>query len=84
MADISLKHIKKVYSHSDQKGKKKKSAPEQKSNLTVSEEGVLTVQDFNLDIKDGEFVVLVGTPQQVFDSPANIFDAGRRRHTRRT
>lgn len=59
MADVSLKHIKKVYPHSDLK-KKKKGAPERKTNLMVSEEGVLAVQDFNLEIKDGEFIVLVG------------------------
>ncbi|MDY3051614.1 MAG: sn-glycerol-3-phosphate ABC transporter ATP-binding protein UgpC [Ndongobacter sp.] len=59
MADVSLKHIKKVYPHSERK-KKKKGEQEKKSNLLVTEEGVLAVQDFNLEIRDREFIVLVG------------------------
>ncbi len=55
MAEVSLRHIEKVYPNTE---KKKKG--EKKSNLKVTEEGVLAVQDFNLDIKDREFVVLVG------------------------
>ena len=54
MAEVSLRHIEKVYPNTE---KKKKGS---KSNLKVTEEGVLAVQDFNLDIKDREFVVLVG------------------------
>jgi multiple sugar transport system ATP-binding protein len=34
--------------------------PEKKSNLKVTDEGVVAVEDFNLDIADREFVVLVG------------------------
>ncbi|MDO4315545.1 MAG: sn-glycerol-3-phosphate ABC transporter ATP-binding protein UgpC [Oscillospiraceae bacterium] len=59
MADVSLQHIKKVYPNSESK-KKKKGAPEKKTNLQITEEGVLAVQDFNLEIKDKEFIVLVG------------------------
>jgi len=60
MSEVNLKHIKKVYPNTEKK-KKKKGEPEHKtSNLLVTEEGVLAVQDFNLDIKDREFVVLVG------------------------
>jgi len=55
MATVSLRHIKKVYPNS---GGKKKS--EKKNNLLVTEEGVLAVQDFNLEIADKEFIVLVG------------------------
>ena len=33
---------------------------QKKSNLEVTEEGVVAVQDFNLTIKEHEFVVLVG------------------------
>ena len=55
MATVSLKHIVKVYPN-DGKKKKKKSV----NNLKVTEEGVLAVQDFNLEIKDKEFIVLVG------------------------
>jgi multiple sugar transport system ATP-binding protein len=59
MASVSLKHIKKVYPHSEPKSKKK-NAEEKKTNLQVTEEGVLAVQDFNLEIQDQEFIVLVG------------------------
>ena len=50
MSEVSLQHIEKVYPHS---GKKK-------SHLKVTDEGVLAVQNFNLDIRDREFIVLVG------------------------
>ena len=60
MAEVILKNIKKVYPHQDTKKKKKKGAEERKSNLTVTAEGVLAVHDFNLSIKDKEFIVLVG------------------------
>ncbi len=65
MATVSLKHIEKVYP-SENAGKKRKKvkkaeeAAEKKHNLKETEEGVLAVEDFNLDIADGEFVVLVG------------------------
>ena len=53
MAEVVLKHIKKVYPDLDlKKGKN--------TNLKVTDEGVLAVQDFDLDIKDKEFIVLVG------------------------
>ena len=58
MAEVVLKNIKKVYPHSEPK--KKKGEPEKKTNLQISEEGVLAVQDFNLKIADKEFIVLVG------------------------
>ena len=54
MAEVSLKNVEKVYPNTE---KKKHGS---KSNLKVTEEGVLAVQDFNLDIKDREFIVLVG------------------------
>ena len=53
MAEVILKHIKKVYPDLDQKKGKN-------TNLKVTDEGVLAVQDFTLDIKDKEFIVLVG------------------------
>ena len=56
MAEVTLKHIKKVYPNTEKKSKK----GQKKSNLMVTDEGVLAVQDFNLDIKDREFIVLVG------------------------
>ena len=42
MSEVSLQHIEKVYPHSEKK----------KSNLKVTDEGVLAVQDFNLNISD--------------------------------
>ena len=59
MAAVSLKHIKKVYPSTEKKKKKKgEEAPAQR--LKVTEEGVLAVDDFNLEIADREFIVLVG------------------------
>ena len=60
MASVTLNHIKKVYPHVETGKKKKKGEAEKKTNLKVTEEGVLAVQDFNLDIADKEFIVLVG------------------------
>ena len=65
MAEVQLKNIKKVYpfvSGEDKKKKKKKAdEPEKKKvNLQITDEGVVAVQEFNLDIKDKEFIVLVG------------------------
>ena len=59
MAEVLLKNIKKVYPHQETK-KKKKGEQAPVTNLQVTEEGVVAVQDFNLDIKDKEFIVLVG------------------------
>ena len=59
MAEVVLKNIKKVYPNLEPK-KGKKAEGEHKHNLTVTDEGVLAVQDFNLDIQDREFIVLVG------------------------
>ena len=65
MATVQLKNIRKVYPNvAGEKKKKAKGAQEQpektKPNLLVTEEGVVAVQDFNLDIADKEFIVLVG------------------------
>ncbi len=63
MSTLSLRHIEKVYPNAvDTKKKKKKKGeePEKKVNLKVTDEGVLAVEDFNLEIKDKEFIVLVG------------------------
>ena len=62
MAEVILKNIKKVYPFADKDEKKKslKKKEESKLNLEVKEEGVVAVQDFNLEIADKEFVVLVG------------------------
>ena len=64
MATVQLKNIKKIYPNAEgDKKKKKKNAPqdeEKKVNLQVTAEGVVAVQEFNLDIADKEFIVLVG------------------------
>ena len=63
MASLSLQKIKKVYPNEGGKKKKVKkgAAPaEKKTNLLVTEEGVVAVQEFNLEIADKEFIVLVG------------------------
>ena len=64
MSTVTLKNIKKVYpfvSGEKKKGRKKKNEePEKKTNLQITDEGVVAVQEFNLDIADKEFIVLVG------------------------
>ena len=65
MATVQLKNIKKVYPYvsGEEKKKKRKSADEpekKKVNLQITDEGVVAVQQFSLDIADKEFIVLVG------------------------
>ena len=65
MATVTLKNVKKIYpfvSGEGKKKKKKKGEPEEekKVNLQITEQGVVAVQEFNLDIADKEFIVLVG------------------------
>ncbi|MBR5341686.1 MAG: sn-glycerol-3-phosphate ABC transporter ATP-binding protein UgpC [Erysipelotrichaceae bacterium] len=68
MAEVILKNIKKVYPMGDTEKKQRKllkKAKEEnpetnKVNLQITDEGVVAVQEFNLDIKDKEFIVLVG------------------------
>ena len=70
MATVQLKNIRKVYPtvRGESKAPKKKKAkdaaeeiqPEKRANLQITEEGVVAVQEFNLDIEDKEFIVLVG------------------------
>jgi len=62
MASLSLKNITKIYPHSEdtKKKKAKKGEPEKKTNLKITDEGVIAVQEFNLEIADKEFIVLVG------------------------
>ncbi len=64
MASVTLKNVMKIYPHSGNEGKQKKAKkgeePAKKTNLQVTEKGVIAVQEFNLDIKDKEFIVLVG------------------------
>ena len=63
MASVTLKNIKKVYPFNGddaKKNKKKKGEEPKKTNLQITDEGVVAVQAFNLDIQDKEFIVLVG------------------------
>ena len=62
MATVSLRNVKKVYPNTENKSKKKKeeTSSEGKANLQITEEGVVAVQEFNLEIADKEFIVLVG------------------------
>ena len=62
MAEVILKNIKKIYpaERQEKKGKRKKTTEESSPSLQITDEGVVAVQDFNIEIKDKEFVVLVG------------------------
>ena len=70
MANVTLKNIKKIYPFSgdDVKRNKRKAKKkvevevpeEEKVNLQVTDQGVVAVQEFNLEIQDKEFIVLVG------------------------
>ena len=60
MAKVILKNLKKVYPNTEKKKKAKKGEEAKKSNLQITDEGVVAVQDFNLEIADKEFIVLVG------------------------
>ena len=66
MASLTLKNIKKVYPFNGDEAKKAKKRkkgdePEKKKvNLQITDEGVVAVQEFNLEIADKEFIVLVG------------------------
>ncbi len=66
MAQVTLKNVKKIYPFSEdekrkKKSKKKNDEPEkEKANLQITDKGVVAVQEFNLEIADKEFIVLVG------------------------
>ncbi len=67
MAKVILKNIKKIYPFQSGEAKKmgKKLAKDsesakKKTNLQITEKGVVAVQEFNLEIADKEFIVLVG------------------------
>lgn len=67
MSEVVLKNVMKIYPNAAGDTKKKKKAKkgetpaeEKKSNLQITEKGVVAVQQFNIDIKDKEFIVLVG------------------------
>ena len=60
MTKVVLKNIEKVYPNATDKKKKRKDNPEKTYNLRVTDEGGVAVEDFNLEIDDKEFIVLVG------------------------
>ncbi|MBQ9424551.1 MAG: sn-glycerol-3-phosphate ABC transporter ATP-binding protein UgpC [Erysipelotrichaceae bacterium] len=57
MSDVKLINIKKVYPFTESRKDQKEN---KKGNLQITKEGVVAVQEFNLDIADKEFIVLVG------------------------
>ncbi len=63
MATVQLKNVMKIYPFSGdeaKKSKKKGDTEEKKVNLQKTDKGIVAVQQFNLDIADQEFIVLVG------------------------
>ena len=67
MATVVLKNIKKLYPYlgdeekkSRRKSKKNTEGTSTKVNLQITDKGVVAVQEFNLEIADKEFIVLVG------------------------
>ncbi|MDD6806830.1 MAG: sn-glycerol-3-phosphate ABC transporter ATP-binding protein UgpC [Oscillospiraceae bacterium] len=61
MAKVTLKDITKIYPNTQTKKKRgKKAEPKAKGAPQVTDEGVVAVQKFSLDIDDKEFIVLVG------------------------
>ena len=71
MSTVTLKNIKKIYPFTAEDAKEKKKLNKKKKNevvdetkekvnLQITEQGVVAVQEFNLEIADKEFVVLVG------------------------
>ncbi|MEL7607904.1 MAG: sn-glycerol-3-phosphate ABC transporter ATP-binding protein UgpC [Bacillota bacterium] len=67
MASVTLKGVKKVYpcdsvqKKAAKKGQAEKAGDqENRPNLQITEQGVVAVQDFDLEVEDKEFVVLVG------------------------
>ena len=65
MSTISLQHIQKIYPNvavQERRKKKEKDGdiPKKKNNLKITDEGVVAVDDFNLEVADKEFVVFVG------------------------
>ena len=69
LATLSLRHVQKIYPMRDEdkeekKKKRKKKGEEEEPkktfNLKVTDEGVIAVDDFNLEIADKEFIVFVG------------------------
>lgn len=63
MASVKLINLKKIYPNLDKKKKRRKKdddGEEKKVTLQITDDGVVAVQEFSLDIADKEFIVLVG------------------------
>ncbi len=65
MASVVLKGIQKIYpftgeDRKEQKRRKKHNIPAPNANLQITDQGVVAVQQFDLEIADKEFIVLVG------------------------
>ena len=65
MATVTLKNVKKIYPYTGDEEKKARKTREKegvskKVNLQITDKGVVAVQEFNLEIADKEFIVLVG------------------------
>ncbi len=61
MANVTLINVKKIYPLTGEaKRKKGMTELDSKANLQITEQGVVAVQEFSLEIFDKEFIVLVG------------------------
>ncbi len=63
MATVKMVNLKKIYPYTESQEKKKKKkdeSEENKANLQITSKGIVAVQEFNLEIGDKEFIVLVG------------------------
>ena len=64
MSEVRLINIKKVYPNEIKKkrifGKDTEPVQKNKANYQITDEGIVAVQELNLDIADKEFIVLVG------------------------
>ncbi|HPX92607.1 MAG TPA: sn-glycerol-3-phosphate ABC transporter ATP-binding protein UgpC [Bacillota bacterium] len=61
MAQVTLKGVQKIYPLDEgRKARKADPAEGREKNSQYTEKGFIAVQDFNLDIEDREFIVLVG------------------------
>ncbi len=67
MATVVLKNVKKIYPYlgdeekkAKKKNKKNTEGVSTRVNLQITDKGVVAVQEFNLEIADKEFIVLVG------------------------
>ncbi|MBQ1383394.1 MAG: sn-glycerol-3-phosphate ABC transporter ATP-binding protein UgpC [Solobacterium sp.] len=60
MSEVKLVNIKKVYPVIERNKNKKNVNGHRTGNLQITDQGVVAVQEFSLDIADKEFIVLVG------------------------